>query len=112
MYTDEYYLMRIKEKEEHFINLIRTKAEQLGRKAGYTPLYRKKIPDDELLSIVKDKAKELGRTPRPKDVKEYQTIINRWGSWNKVLELANMTPLSRKRQAKYTDEELRYHFTC
>ena len=130
MITEEQYLKRIKEKEEYFISLIRTKAEQIGRvpyqyelgenyylwwlipydqlviKAGYTPLKRKTIPDEELLAKVINKAKELGRTPRPTEVKEYQTMISRWGTWNKILELTNLKPLPPKRQPKYTDYEL------
>ena len=112
--------------KEELLDIIRAKAEELGRAPfGYeipqrkvivknfgswdnaleaAGLYinRQKYTDEQLLEIIKEKAKELGRKPRRKDISQADTIAKRFGSWNKALEAAGICA-SRK---KYTDEQL------
>ena len=54
-----------------------------------------KYSDKKLLSILKSKAKILGRTPKKSEIKEYYSIKVRFGSWNKGIIKAGLTPLKR-----------------
>jgi Homing endonuclease associated repeat len=62
----------------------------------------KRYTDEELLDILREKARELGRTPKQREVSCYSTLQERFGSFNRALELAGLE-VSRK---NYTDEEL------
>lgn len=53
---------------------------------------RCKYSDDDLIRIIQDKAKELGRVPRRRDVKQFDVIAKRFGSWNNALIKAGFTP--------------------
>lgn len=50
----------------------------------------KKYSDECLLNILRFKAEELGRTPKCREVARYWTIIRRFGSWNGALEYAGV----------------------
>ncbi|MBR3414501.1 DEAD/DEAH box helicase family protein [Candidatus Saccharibacteria bacterium] len=64
--------------------------------------------DEELIELLQTKAKSLGRTPTKKDVDSdngmpsSDTYANRFGSWNKALEAARLSPSQYRR----TDKEL------
>ncbi len=49
-----------------------------------------KYTDEELLQLLKDKAQELGRSPYRRELIEGATIDTRFGSWNKALEKAGL----------------------
>ena len=110
--------------KEELLDIIKAKAEELGRAPfGYEISQRKAIvknfdswdnaieaaglyinrqnyTDEQLIEIMKEKAKELGRKPRSKEISQIVTITKRFGSWDKALEAAGICT-SRK---KYTDE--------
>lgn len=96
------------------IDLIKQQAESLGRpptmrefpydyqikkhfgtwnraleEAGLLP-HRKFYTDQELLDMIKDKALELGKIPAKRDLKEYQTIAARFGTWKNALLFAGL----------------------
>lgn len=64
--------------------------------------------DEDLLQQIQDKYKELGRIPKIKEIKSYNTIVRRFGSWVNALKLAGLEKeITRGRYKKrYTDEEL------
>ncbi|KIU04516.1 homing endonuclease associated repeat-containing protein [Bacillus subtilis] len=63
----------------------------------------KKYTDEDLIDILQQKAKELGRTPKAREVKQWATIRKHFGSFNKGLEAAGLTPGKRR---NYTKEGL------
>ncbi|MBS4161479.1 hypothetical protein GWP49_30870, partial [Klebsiella pneumoniae] len=65
----------------------------------------RKYTKEELIEMLKSRAEELGRSPKQKEVKQFQTIVKRFGSFNKGLEAAGLTP-NKKRRKKYTEAEL------
>ncbi|MCY9186657.1 homing endonuclease associated repeat-containing protein [Bacillus halotolerans] len=73
--------------------------------AGLTPNTKKKYTEDELISELQKKAKELGRTPKMREIGIAQTYINRFGSFNKALKAAGLTPNKMKTKT-YTEKEL------
>ncbi|UBF35291.1 homing endonuclease associated repeat-containing protein [Bacillus sp. PM8313] len=44
---------------------------------------------------------QLGRTPRSREIKQTGTIKKRFGSFNKGLEAAELTPNKRGRKTRY-----------
>lgn len=50
------------------------------------------LSNQEILQIIRDKAKELGRTPTRREVGMWNTIYNRFGSWNNALVEAGLIP--------------------
>lgn len=52
----------------------------------------KKYTDEDLIEILQQKAKELGRPPKTREVRQWGTIINHFGSFDKALEAAGLTP--------------------
>ena len=68
--------------------------------------------DEQLIGLLQSFAKELGHTPRmieltaKKGVASSSTYVNRFGSWNKALEIAKLKPNHGGYQPKYTDEQL------
>ncbi|OCB97900.1 hypothetical protein SRCM101294_00818 [Bacillus amyloliquefaciens] len=48
--------------------------------------------ESDLIEILQQKAKELGRTPKAREVKQWATIRKYFGSFNKGLEAAGLTP--------------------
>ena len=63
----------------------------------------KKYTDEDLIEILQEKEKELGRSPKAKEVKQWATIIKHFGSFNRGLEAAGLTP---GKVRDYTEEEL------
>ncbi|WP_231258602.1 homing endonuclease associated repeat-containing protein [Clostridium botulinum] len=50
------------------------------------------LTNEQILQIIRDKAKELGRVPKRREVGMWNTIYNRFGSWNNALIEAGLTP--------------------
>ncbi|MCT6515373.1 hypothetical protein N0B30_22350 (plasmid) [Bacillus subtilis] len=120
--------------EEELIEYLQEKAKELGRPpqgneikhtgaiincfgsfnkgleaAGLTPGRRKKYSKEQLIEILQQKAKELGRSPMQKEIKQFGAIKRHFGSFNKALKAAGLTPNiehSRNRTNPYTKEEL------
>lgn len=64
---------------------------------------RYKYSDEDLIKIIQNKAKELGRTPTRRDVKQFDVISKRFGSWNNALVKAGFVP--NWNTAKLTQED-------
>ncbi len=60
-----------------------------------------KYTDEELIEKIKLKAKELGRNPKQKEVGHITAIKNRFGSWNRALELAGLNVTIHRGSEKY-----------
>lgn len=58
---------------------------------------------EKLIEILQKRYKELGRTPKTKEVAEYQIILKHFGSFNAGLKAAGLTPNTKE---KYTEDEL------
>ncbi|KRT87143.1 MULTISPECIES: homing endonuclease associated repeat-containing protein [Bacillus] len=71
--------------------------------AGLTPGKRREYTEEELIDILQNKAKELGRPPKKREVRQWSAIVKHFGSFNKGLEAAGLTPRKRR---EYTEEEL------
>lgn len=65
----------------------------------------KRYLDEDLIDIILSKADELGRSPKFSEIKQAKTIQNRFGSWNKALELSGLEIIKQK-QNKHSDDEL------
>ncbi|MEX3914329.1 hypothetical protein AB4672_21385 [Bacillus paralicheniformis] len=114
--------------ESDLIEILQQKAKELGRSpkakevkqfqtivklfgsfnkgleaAGLNPGRRKKYSKEQLIEVLQQKAKELSRAPKKREVKQWVTIVKRFGSFNKGLESAGLTPEDR---GVYTSEEL------
>ncbi|UBF35392.1 MULTISPECIES: homing endonuclease associated repeat-containing protein [Bacillus] len=50
---------------------------------------------EQLINILRQKAKELGRSPKRKEVKQFQTIVKQFGSFREGLKEAGL-PLNRR----------------
>lgn len=119
--------------DDELLNMLREKAEELSRipkyddvrqhssicrrfgtwnkalkLAGFTPSdIRRRYTDEELFNVLREKAKELGRPPKMKEVRLEYVIKDQFGSWNKGIELAGLTPRNVGREGVgYTDDEL------
>lgn len=53
---------------------------------------RRDLTSAELLELLRERADELGRTPKVREVREWQQIFRRFGSWNKALVAAGLQP--------------------
>lgn len=58
-----------------------------------------RFSDDFYVSRIKDLANKLGRTPLYKEYKYNNSVVSRFGSWNKFLILAGLTPTNIKNVA-------------
>ncbi|PFJ23928.1 homing endonuclease associated repeat-containing protein [Bacillus cereus] len=65
----------------------------------------RRYTSEDLIEILKQKAKELDRTPMRADLRQAETIVKRFGSWNKALEAAGI-PIINRISNPYTKEEL------
>ena len=113
---------------EELLDIIKAKAEELGRTpirdevpqkgtiyerfgswtkaleaAGMRSKYKRGYTKEELLDILKAKAEELGRTPVFRETQQARLIAAHFGGWTKALEAAG---LSIKYKQNYTKEEL------
>ena len=76
--------------------------------AGISSSSRYPNTDDELLEMLKAKAEQLGRTPTARDIYDNDdmpypaTYHRRFGSWNKALKAAGLSP-NRRSPKKKTD---------
>lgn len=61
-----------------------------------------KYTDEDLLNLLRTFHAEHGRSPKQREIVQYQTITKRFGSWNKALEKAGLTVL----RENYSDEYL------
>lgn len=66
-------------------------------------MVRHKYSDEDLIKIIQDKYKELGRVPRRRDVKQFDTITKRFGSWNNALIEAGFVPSWKTEQLTQED---------
>jgi hypothetical protein len=124
--------MKKRYSDEELLNIIKQKAEGLGRTpkikevghqwvildrfsnynnalklCGLIPNIRETYTKEELLNIIKDKCKELGRTPRSNEVTDIITSIKyHFGTWNKALEEAQIDINIKANNTGYNDEEL------
>ncbi|MGX1687607.1 homing endonuclease associated repeat-containing protein, partial [Bacillus subtilis] len=62
---------------------------------------RKTYTEENLIEILRQKAKELGRSPKTKEVKQWKTIKNHFGSYNTGLKAAGLIPNKRGRKTMY-----------
>ncbi|MBO3794335.1 homing endonuclease associated repeat-containing protein [Bacillus subtilis] len=74
--------------------------------AGLVPNLNKKYTEKELISIIQQRYKELGRTPKAKEIKQYKSILNLFGSYKKALKAAGLKPNTKRSKNRYTKEEL------
>lgn len=68
--------------------------------------YSRPYSDEDLFQILKMKEKEFGRPPYKREIKQRQTICNRFGSWKRALEKAGIDPLGKPKKTIYSNEEL------
>ncbi|MBS4161480.1 hypothetical protein GWP49_30875, partial [Klebsiella pneumoniae] len=68
--------------------------------AGLTPGKRREYTEEELIHILQEKAKELGRSPKQMEVKQWSTIVKRFGNFNKGLIAAGLAPNHKGRKPK------------
>ena len=96
--------------KEDLINIIKEKANELGRVPKYEELSqsttilkifgsyanaliesglepRQNIPNEYLLQYLRQKTIELGRSPKSTEIKYYQTINRRFGGLKEALKL-------------------------
>ncbi|CAI6330960.1 homing endonuclease associated repeat-containing protein [Bacillus subtilis] len=81
------------------------------RAAGFTPnkegTYEQSYTEEELLEILREAEKKLGRAPKFTEIKQRQTIVNHFGTFNAGLKAAGLT-LNREgsKTTPYTKEQL------
>lgn len=87
---------------------------------------KKKYTDEQLINIIKDKANELGRSPYFKEVEGASVAAKRFGSWNNALKVAGLKVNKSKDRLEIgtkiglltvtkhevIDNRLYYHCTC
>lgn len=61
-----------------------------------------KYSNTDLIKIIQDKAKEIGRTPKRREIKQFDAIKKRFGSFNNGLIKAGLRPL---KQCNLTKED-------
>ena len=52
---------------------------------------------EQYVELLKDYATKFGRVPDSNEIREARAIINRFGSWNKALEAAEL-PVSKSKK--------------
>ncbi|PYD94866.1 homing endonuclease associated repeat-containing protein [Bacillus cereus] len=65
-----------------------------------------KYSNDELILIIQETAKRLDRSPKASDISQSNTIINRFGSWNRALKKAGLKINKERSYRTYSDTEL------
>ncbi|MBS4161310.1 hypothetical protein GWP49_29960, partial [Klebsiella pneumoniae] len=104
--------------KEELIEILQQKSKELGRSPKYKEVKEKKAvvhhfgtfingleaaglkpstryTKEELIEIIQKRTEELGRTPKRTELKQAGSIINHFGSFNKGLAAAGLTPGQR-----------------
>ncbi|MEC0341950.1 homing endonuclease associated repeat-containing protein [Bacillus sonorensis] len=115
-YTKEYLIKTLQKKAQELgrpprsreINQTTTMSKYFGSynkaliAAGLNPTHLR-YTKGQLIKILKQKAAELGRAPRQQDVEQYRTIVKHFGSFNKGLIAAGLSPIVENKPYKHEE---------